>query len=147
MIKKILALLFFITLSSPLLASPQWLNTISSTIDSDGHNPKELSCLSLTVYHEARGESERGQRMVASVVMNRVRSPKFPNTVCGVVFQKSQFSYLRKSDLTPRETKKWQQAVRISKEYINKGTSEWSFLYFDSIGRNGGTKVGNHYFR
>lgn len=46
-----------------------------------------LECLAQAVYYEAASESEEGQRAVAQVVLNRVRSPAFPNTVCGVVFQ------------------------------------------------------------
>jgi hypothetical protein len=47
----------------------------------------ELDCLTQAVYFEARGESARGQAAVATVVMNRVKNPHFPKTVCGVVYQ------------------------------------------------------------
>jgi spore germination cell wall hydrolase CwlJ-like protein len=47
----------------------------------------DLDCLTAAVYYEARGESREGQAAVAQVVLNRVRSPAFPKTVCGVVFQ------------------------------------------------------------
>lgn len=47
----------------------------------------ELDCLSEAVYYEARSEDALGQMAVAEVVMNRVRSPHFPNTVCAVVYQ------------------------------------------------------------
>ena len=45
------------------------------------------SCLAEALYFEARGESVKGQFAVAEVIMNRVDSPSFPNTVCGVVHQ------------------------------------------------------------
>ena len=48
---------------------------------------RELDCLTQAVYFEARGESARGQAAVATVIMNRVKSPAFPKTVCGVVYQ------------------------------------------------------------
>ena len=48
---------------------------------------RELECLTQAVYFEARGEGASGQAAVAQVVLNRVRSPAFPKTVCGVVFQ------------------------------------------------------------
>lgn len=48
---------------------------------------RQLDCLTQAVYFEARGETPRGQAAVAQVVMNRVKSPSFPKTVCGVVFQ------------------------------------------------------------
>ncbi len=47
-------------------------------------------CLAQAVYYEARSESEDGQRAVAQVVLNRVRHPAFPNSVCGVVYQGPQ---------------------------------------------------------
>jgi hypothetical protein len=48
---------------------------------------RELTCLTQAVYFEARGESVRGQQAVATVIMNRVKNPNFPKTVCGVVYQ------------------------------------------------------------
>jgi spore germination cell wall hydrolase CwlJ-like protein len=48
---------------------------------------RELDCLTQAVYFEARGESARGQQAVATVIMNRVKNPNFPKTVCGVVYQ------------------------------------------------------------
>lgn len=47
-------------------------------------------CLALAVYYEAASESKEGQQAVAQVVMNRVRHPAWPNSVCGVVFQGSE---------------------------------------------------------
>ena len=47
-------------------------------------------CLTEAIYYEARSESEDGQRAVAQVVLNRVRHPSYPNSVCGVVYQGSQ---------------------------------------------------------
>jgi spore germination cell wall hydrolase CwlJ-like protein len=44
-------------------------------------------CLAQAIYYEARSESEAGQRAVAQVVLNRVRHPAWPNSVCGVVYQ------------------------------------------------------------
>ena len=48
-----------------------------------------LECLSSAVYYEAGNQDENGQRAVAQVVLNRVRHPAFPNSVCGVVYQGS----------------------------------------------------------
>ena len=59
----------------------------------------ELACLAEVMYFEARGESLAGKQAVAMTVLNRVRSKRFPNTVCAVVKQgkgelhKCQFSY------------------------------------------------------
>ena len=48
---------------------------------------RSLDCLAQAIYYEARSESEDGQRAVAQVVLNRVRHPAWPNSVCGVVYQ------------------------------------------------------------
>ena len=48
---------------------------------------RSLQCLSEAIYYEARSESEEGQRAVAQVVLNRLRSPAYPGSVCGVVYQ------------------------------------------------------------
>lgn len=59
----------------------------------------EQKCLATGVYFEARGESEKGQAAVAQVILNRVRNPAYPNTICGVVYQnkdwhnRCQFSF------------------------------------------------------
>jgi spore germination cell wall hydrolase CwlJ-like protein len=60
---------------------------------------KEQRCLAEGIYFEARGELEKGQAAVAQVILNRVRNPKFPNSICGVVYQninwfnRCQFSF------------------------------------------------------
>ena len=48
---------------------------------------RSLDCLAQAIFYEARSESEDGQRAVAQVVLNRVRHPAFPNSICGVVYQ------------------------------------------------------------
>lgn len=60
---------------------------------------KDLQCLSEALYFEARGESVKGQFAVAEVILNRVDSPQYPNSVCGVIHQgtgkkfQCQFTY------------------------------------------------------
>ena len=51
---------------------------------------RALQCLTAAVYYEAASESDDGQRAVAQVILNRVRHPAFPATVCGVVYQGSE---------------------------------------------------------
>jgi spore germination cell wall hydrolase CwlJ-like protein len=53
-------------------------------------------CLALALYHEARGEPHYGQLMVARVIVNRVQSKNFPDSVCDVVMQPRQFSFVKK---------------------------------------------------
>ncbi len=57
---------------------------------------KELKCLATNVYREARGEPMEGQITVAKVTLNRVYSGKYPSSICGVVYQKNQFSWTKR---------------------------------------------------
>jgi len=84
---------------------------------------REQWCLSTAVYFEARGESYRGQVGVAQVVMNRVKSSVFPNSICGVVFQnkswrnRCQFSFA--CDGIPdrvREPAAWAKAEEVTQK-------------------------------
>ena len=50
-------------------------------------------CLATVIFFEARSESVVAQEAVASVVLNRVEDPRYPNTVCGVVFEPTQLSF------------------------------------------------------
>lgn len=52
-----------------------------------------LFCMAMAVFFEARDQPLTGQQAVAEVVINRVESPRFPDTVCDVVFQNKQFSF------------------------------------------------------
>ena len=81
---------------------------------------RALECLAAAIYYEAASESDDGQRAVAQVVLNRVRHPAFPATVCGVVYQGSeargcQFSFAC-DGATAREPSRagWLRALRIA---------------------------------
>ena len=73
---------------------------------------QDLNLMANAVYGEARGEPYIGQVAVAAVILNRVESPSFPNTVSGVIFQPGAFTAVADGQiwLTPNETAK--QAVR-----------------------------------
>jgi hypothetical protein len=82
---------------------------------------KEQKCLAQGVYFEARSEPEEGQAAVAQVILNRVRNPAYPNTICGVVFQNQklrnscQFSFA--CDGKPErvtEQAAWKEAEQIA---------------------------------
>jgi spore germination cell wall hydrolase CwlJ-like protein len=82
---------------------------------------RELDCLAQAVYFEARGESPRGQAAVATVIMNRVKNPHFPKTVCGVVYQGAahhngcQFSFACDGQVERVvEWSAWEQARRVA---------------------------------
>ncbi len=83
-------------------------------------------CLAQAIYYEARSESEDGQRAVAQVVLNRVRHPAWPNSVCGVVYQGPmrvgggcQFTFTCDGSLSYRpHGPGWAQARRLAAEAL-----------------------------
>ncbi|WP_325061809.1 cell wall hydrolase [Vitreimonas sp.] len=82
---------------------------------------RQHACLSQAIYYEARGESQRGQVAVAEVVMNRVRSRAYPNSICGVVYQGShrstgcQFTFTCDGSLNHRPRgRAWERAQRVA---------------------------------
>jgi spore germination cell wall hydrolase CwlJ-like protein len=86
---------------------------------------RELECLSEAVYYEARGETPSGQAAVAQVVLNRVRHPSFPKSICGVVFQGAsthgcQFSFACDGSMRARrETGAWSRAQKIASRALS----------------------------
>lgn len=68
------------------------------TVSANAAQGREMTCLALNVYYEARGESLDGMHAVAEVTMNRVASRRYPETVCEVVYQK-KWDRLRKRDV------------------------------------------------
>ncbi len=87
---------------------------------------RALECLTAAIYYEAASETDDGQRAVAQVILNRVRHPAFPNTVCGVVYQGTergtgcQFSYACDGSMarTPARAQ-WNRALRIAAAALN----------------------------
>jgi len=81
----------------------------------------EQACLATAVYYEARSESELGRLAVAKVILNRVRDPAYPKTICGVVYQGAdrghgcQFSFACDGRAEqPRSGRDWQEAKQIA---------------------------------
>jgi spore germination cell wall hydrolase CwlJ-like protein len=93
---------------------------------SPGDQMRSLQCLAEAIYYEARSESEEGQRAVAQVVLNRVRHPAWPGSVCGVVYQGPlragggcQFTFTCDGSLAaaPRGPG-WDRALRLAAEAL-----------------------------
>lgn len=84
---------------------------------------KTLQCLAMNVYHEARSEPIKGKVAIAAVTMNRVKSGRFPSTVCDVVKQGTrrscQFSWWcdGKKD-TPADEDAWESAQEIARSAL-----------------------------
>lgn len=77
---------------------------------------REMECLAGTVYFESKGESLDGQLAVAEVVLARRDSRRWPNSICGVVYQKSQFSFVRGGSMPyiNKSSAAWKRAVAIA---------------------------------
>ena len=76
-------------------SSASSLRELVSTIPTAGQLSDELHCLAGAVYFEARGEPLEGQLAVAQVIVNRAEDRRFPSSYCGVVYQRSQFSFVK----------------------------------------------------
>jgi len=79
-----------------------------------------IFCLAQALYFEARSEPIAEQLMVANVIINRVESDKYPNSICDVINQNKQFSYL--SDGKPEtisNRKAWNQSIYLANLYMN----------------------------
>jgi spore germination cell wall hydrolase CwlJ-like protein len=84
---------------------------------------REQNCLTAGIYFEARGEPVRGQAAVAQVILNRVKNPTYPDSICGVVYQnkewrnRCQFSFAcdRIKDRV-RDKKQWEVASYVARE-------------------------------
>ncbi len=87
----------------------------------------ELNLLARCVYSEARGEPYAGQVAVAAVVLNRVRSASFPNTVAGVIYQKGAFTAVSDGqiNLTPN-----QSAYNAARDALNGWDPTNGCLYY-----------------
>lgn len=76
-------------------------------------------CLALALYHEARGEPHYGQLMVARVIVNRVQSKNFPDSICDVVMQPRQFSFVRDGKFPkPEDKTSWQSSQDLAAEIV-----------------------------
>jgi len=87
---------------------------------------KQIKCLALNIYHEARGERTAGQYAVAEVTMNRVASKHYPNTICEVVYQGGwdkhykryvgAFSWTELELDSEPEHKMWEKAKKVAED-------------------------------
>ena len=101
--------------AAPFTGSLEQQVASAARAETDG---REQDCLASAVYFEARGEPLKGQLAVADVVLNRVRSPKYPDTVCEVVEQPRQFSFVNATGSIPeadRSSEAWAKAVAIAR--------------------------------
>ncbi len=100
---------------------------ITNKIPKSSYTKKQKTCLANAIYFESRSEPEKGQIAVAQVVINRVKNPTYPDSICGVVYQnqhkrnRCQFSFA--CDRIPdrvRSKKSWDMAWKIANEVVNE---------------------------
>jgi spore germination cell wall hydrolase CwlJ-like protein len=119
---------------------------------------EQFQCLASAVYFESRGEPLAGQLAVAEVILNRVDSGRFRATICDVVKQPSQFSFVRRGVIPQpkRETAAWQRAVAVAHIAMNNlhDVTGDDSLFFHATYVNPGwgrparriARIGNHIF-
>ena len=116
----------------------------------------EQDCLATAVYFEAKGEPVRGQLAVAQVILNRIHSGRFPTSVCGVVRQRGQFSFVRGGHIpaAPRGSAAFHKAMSVARKVLD-GSAERvaaNALFFHARGISAGwhatqvAQIGNHLF-
>lgn len=99
----------------------------SSNSGLNGFSSSEVYLLARTIYAEGRGEPYTGQVAIGAVVMNRIRSADFPNTISGVVYQKHAFTAVSDGqiNLTPNDT-----AMKAARDAINGWDPTGGALYY-----------------
>lgn len=110
------------------IIGPKTLAALGLSNSSTGkYTSSDLYLLAKCVYAEARGESYTGQVAVAAVILNRVKSPSFPNTISGVIYQPWAFTAVQDGqiNLEPNQT-----AYNAAKDALNGWDPTYGCLYY-----------------
>lgn len=99
----------------------------SNSTSSNSSNSSNLNLLSHLIYGEARGEPYTGQVAVGAVIMNRVKSSSFPNTIAGVIYQSGAFTAVSDGqiNLTPNDT-----AKKAAQDALNGWDPSYGAIYY-----------------
>ena len=121
-----------------------------------GDLSSELKCLAGAVYYESKGEPLAGQLAVAEVIINRARSGRFPRSLCGVVTQAGQFSFVRGGAIPAINpgSSDWKTALAVAQVALNEA---WESPANDALffharyvrpgwGKPRVASIGNHVF-
>jgi spore germination cell wall hydrolase CwlJ-like protein len=132
--------------------------TLSAAVaaqDFDTSPTDELQCLAAGIYYESKSEPLAGQLAVAEVIINRTQSGRFPRSVCGVLTQPGQFSFVRGGKIpTPPANAQWRKAMAVAqvaqRDLWDSPASEALYFHARSVrggwGRARVTTIGNHVF-
>ena len=93
----------------------------------NGYTSSDVYLMAKAIYAEGRGESYTGQVAIGAVIMNRVKSPQFPNTISGVIYQKGAFTAVDDGqiNLEPNDT-----AYRAARDAMNGWDPTYGCLYY-----------------
>ena len=127
-------------------------NSSSSGTASSNYTSSDLYLLAKCIYAEARGESYTGQVAVGAVILNRVASSKFPNTIAGVIYQQNAFTAVSDGqiNLEPDKT-----AMNAASDAMNGWDPTYGCIYYYNpavatsswiFGRQTITTIGKHVF-
>ena len=128
------------------------LGMSSGSSATSSYNDSDINLLAHLIYGEARGESYVGQVAVGAVVMNRIKSASFPNTMAGVIYQSYAFTAVNDGqiNLTPNET-----AKKAAKDAMNGWDPTYGAIYYYNprtatsqwiFSRQTTVTIGNHVF-
>lgn len=109
------------------LAAMGIMNSSNSGSTNSSTSSNDVNLLARIIYGEARGESYTGQVAVGAVVLNRVRSSSFPNTISGVIYQSGAFDAVRDGqiNLTPNST-----AKKAAQDALNGWDPSYGAIYY-----------------
>lgn len=118
---------------------------------------REANCLAENIYHEARSEPIEGQVAVAQVTLNRMQhDTKFKSSICGVVYEKAQFSWTLNKVRSIKELQAWEQSKKLAKAVLDgyARIPNFNALYYHTDyvnpkwnrGKTIITKIGSHIF-
>lgn len=152
MSRLIMGILFVLAITQPANAFFSFGNDEAVAVSQN-----ERRCMAEAIYHEARGESRQGKIAVGNVVMNRINSGRYADTVCGVVYQRShnprvcQFSWTCRRNVRIVHQHLWEEALIIADEVMrgqhqdySRGAIAFNNAPFRNMRQT--IKIGNHYF-
>lgn len=114
-------------IAGPATLKAMGIYSSSSTSGSTSNNSSNVNLLSRLIYGEARGEPYTGQVAVGAVVLNRVKSSSFPNSIAGVVYQSGAFDVVSDGqiNLTPNAT-----AKKAAQDALNGWDPSYGAIYY-----------------
>lgn len=99
---------------------------VTATVIAKVISPSELKCMAENIYFEAARESLVGKIAVGQVVLNRMKSPNYPKTICGVVHQKNgttcMFSWTCEEPKEIVQGNSWKQSQQVAQELLSKSS-------------------------